>query len=49
MCCLSHLLNKCSKKQPFQWELHISDELKRKQRFYRLANLFTDVPHLKNK
>ncbi|MGE6630863.1 ABC transporter permease [Bacillus sp. NPDC077027] len=35
------------KKQPFQWELHISDELKRKQRFYRLANLFTDVPHLK--
>ncbi|MFS0654995.1 ABC transporter permease [Bacillus sp. 179-C3.3 HS] len=40
-------LTNAVKKQPFQWELHISDELKRKQRFYRLANLFTDVPHLK--
>lgn len=40
-------LTNAVKKQPFQWEMHISDELKRKQRFYRLANLFTDVPHLK--
>ncbi|OLP63653.1 hypothetical protein BACPU_30150 [Bacillus pumilus] len=40
-------LTNAVKKQPFQWELHITDELKRKQRFYRLANLFTDVPHLK--
>ncbi|MED1738345.1 ABC transporter permease [Bacillus swezeyi] len=35
------------KKKSFKWELHIEDEIKRKQRFYRLANLFTDVPHLR--
>ncbi|MFN2746928.1 MULTISPECIES: ABC transporter permease [Bacillus] len=35
------------KKKSLKWELHIEDEIKRKQRFYRLANLFTDVPHLK--
>lgn len=35
------------KKKSFKWELHIEDEIRRKQRFYRLANLFTDVPHLR--
>ncbi|MCD2524758.1 hypothetical protein CHCC15325_2241 [Bacillus licheniformis] len=35
------------KKKSFKWELHIEDEIRRKQRFYRIANLFTDVPHLR--
>ncbi|ASB90254.1 ABC transporter permease [Bacillus sonorensis] len=35
------------KKKSLKWEQHIEDEIRRKQRFYRLANLFTDVPHLR--
>ncbi|MCR6596028.1 ABC transporter permease [Bacillus halotolerans] len=36
-----------AKGKTFKWESHIEYELRRKQRFYRIANLFTDVPHLK--
>ncbi|MDA7025995.1 ABC transporter permease [Bacillus sp. CLL-7-23] len=38
-----------ARKKSFKWEQHIDDEIKRKQRFYRLANLFTDVPHLRKR
>ena len=43
--CISHL----AKHKSLKWEAHIEYELRRKQRFYRIANLFTDVPHLKNR
>ncbi|ALC80622.1 MULTISPECIES: ABC transporter permease [Bacillus] len=36
-----------AKKKSFKWERHIANEIQRKQRFYRIANLFTDVPHLR--
>ncbi|APB81488.1 exoprotein ABC transporter permease EscB [Bacillus amyloliquefaciens] len=36
-----------AKHKSLKWEAHIEYELRRKQRFYRIANLFTDVPHLK--
>ncbi|MBS4210692.1 ABC transporter permease [Bacillus sp. FJAT-50079] len=35
------------KKKPIQWELLIDKEQGRMQAFYRTANMFTDVPHLK--
>ncbi|MCY7946389.1 ABC transporter permease [Bacillus atrophaeus] len=38
-----------AKHKSFKWEAHIDYELRRKQRFYRIANLFTDVPHLKKR
>lgn len=36
-----------AKNKSFKWERHIANEIQRKQRFYRIANLFTDVPHLR--
>ncbi|WLR42847.1 ABC transporter permease [Bacillus carboniphilus] len=34
--------------KPIRWNYLIEEEQKKQQRFYRLANLFTDVPHVKN-
>src|SRR5690606_14407573 len=35
------------KNKTIQWELLIEKEQGRMQAFYRVANMFTDVPHLK--
>lgn len=40
--------SKQSKKKGLKWEFLIDQEEKRMMSFYRLANLFTDVPKLKN-
>nr|WGD86441.1 ABC transporter permease EcsB [Bacillus subtilis] len=40
-------MSSAAKRKTFKWESHIESELRRKQRFYRIANLFTDVPHLR--
>lgn len=37
-----------TKNKPLKWEYLISQENRRKQTFYRTANLFTDVPKLKH-
>ncbi|MBD1380703.1 ABC transporter permease [Metabacillus arenae] len=44
---LALYLYKDAKRKSFKWEEAIDQELRRKQGFYRLANLFTDVPKLK--
>ncbi|WP_243385825.1 ABC transporter permease [Bacillus kexueae] len=36
------------KQKPINWEQLIADEGRRQNRFYQIANLFTDVPKLKN-
>ncbi|MBM7715067.1 ABC-2 type transport system permease protein [Bacillus thermophilus] len=38
-----------SKEQPLKWERLIEKESGRMQLFYRTANMFTDVPHLKSR
>lgn len=39
-----------SRKQPgILWDVLVEKDRNRMQAFYRLANMFTDVPHLKNK
>ena len=39
-----------TEKQPgLNWELLLEKDLQRLQGFYRIANMFTDVPHLKGK
>ncbi len=47
MAALYLYVSSAAKGKTFKWESHIEYELRRKQRFYRIANLFTDVPHLK--
>ncbi|WP_316274859.1 ABC transporter permease [Bacillus halotolerans] len=47
MAALYLYVSSAAKGKTFKWESHIEHELRRKQRFYRIANLFTDVPHLK--
>ncbi|CAM4061554.1 ABC transporter permease [Lederbergia lenta] len=37
------------KNKPLKWELLIEKEQNRMQNFYRAANMFTDVPHLKGR
>lgn len=37
------------KNKMLKWELLIEKEQRRMQLFYRMANMFTDVPHLKSK
>lgn len=37
-----------TKDHPLQWERLIRNEQRRMQKFYTVANLFTDVPHLKD-
>lgn len=41
--------NISKKRAGIAWDILIEKEQNRMQLFYRLANLFTDVPHLKNK
>ncbi len=36
-------------KYPLPWERLVAEESRSMDRFYRLANLFTDVPHLQNR
>ncbi|ANB61614.1 ABC transporter permease [Anoxybacteroides amylolyticum] len=38
-----------TKRKPLPWEALIWQEAQAMRRFYRLANLFTDVPHMKEK
>jgi len=38
-----------ARKNPLPWERFIEQENQSMARFYRLANLFTDVPHLQNR
>ncbi|WP_243291452.1 ABC transporter permease [Bacillus sp. FJAT-47783] len=38
-----------AKKKSVKWEFLIDEENRRQHTFYRIANLFTDVPKLKNK
>jgi ABC-2 type transport system permease protein len=37
-----------TKETSLKWELLIEEEIRQMARFYRVANLFMDVPHLKN-
>src|SRR5690606_32666743 len=37
------------KNKMLKWELLIEKEQSRMQMFYRMANMFTDVPHIKSK
>lgn len=46
-CSLSVYVFHLTKQKTFKWESHIESELRRKRCFYRIANLFTDVPHLR--
>lgn len=40
---------KVTNNKPIKWQFLIDEENRRLQNFYRIANLFTDVPKLKNK
>ncbi|MFD2042764.1 ABC transporter permease [Ornithinibacillus salinisoli] len=42
-------LNLSRKQSGLAWELLVEKDQNRMQTFYRIANMFTDVPHLKNR
>ena len=43
------LLSKSNRNKGIKWEFLIEQDERRMTAFYRLANMFTDVPKLKNK
>lgn len=47
--CISFYFWNVTKQKPLPWEELIWQEAQAMRRFYRLANLFTDVPHIQEK